>query len=528
MQEISVLLFVTNKLNPPSNKNLQNYNKFALGASPINLSALRKELEIYPYRMLAQELFDGFSNGFPLYYFGPRHSMQARNLKSALMNPDVVSDKLNKEVQAGRMGGPFTEPPFKNFRVSPVGLVEKKEKNEYRLIHHLSFPKYFSVNDFIPLEYSSVQYMHFDEAICMLHDLGKHALLAKTDIQSAFRLLPISPNDFEQLGIKHKGKYYFDKCLPFGASVSCSTFEKFSSFLEWSIKERSGSDNVKHYLDDFLFGGKAGTSHCNNLLSQFFQLCQELKVPLALNKTILPTTVITFLGLVLDSDEMVIRIPNSKIHDLKEKIQAMLSKEKTTLQRVQSLIGSLSFACKAIPVGRPFLRRLIDLTVGVVPEKHHHLRISKEVKEDLNVWFSFLSDYNGISVLHEKIWKSNDELQLFTDSSTNGFGIYFNGAWANGAWPENWVLGGITKDITILEIFPIITSIFLWPSALTNQKIIFRCDNMAVCHIINSMTSKSKPVMIFVRKFVLQCLKCNILFKCKHIPGVYCRCAFKI
>jgi hypothetical protein len=40
----------------------------------------------------------------------------------------------------------------------------------------------------------------------MQQGLGKNALLTKNDIQSAFRILPINPNDFELLGIKFKGK----------------------------------------------------------------------------------------------------------------------------------------------------------------------------------------------------------------------------------------------------------------------------------------------------------------------------------
>ncbi|XP_053374216.1 uncharacterized protein LOC128546843 [Mercenaria mercenaria] len=355
----------------------------------------------------------------------------------------------------------------------------------------------------------------------MLQELGKHALLAKTDIQSAFRLLPISPEDFELLGIKFRGQYFFDKCLPFGASISCATFEKFSSFLEWSILKRSGSKNVKHYLDDFLFGGKPKSLECHSLLEQFFELCKDLNVPLADNKTVYPTTVLIFVGLVLDSDEMVIRIPQEKLKELKEKLQIMLSKSKTTLRHLQSLIGSLSFACKAIPVGRPFLRRLIDLTAGVVPEKHHHLRISQDIKADLLIWQSFLSQHNGVSIIPDKLWQENQDIHLFTDSSGKGYGIFLNGSWANSVWPESWVINGITKDITVLELFPILASVFLWPAELANKKILFRCDNMSVCHIINKMTSKSKPVMTLVRKFVLQCLKYNIMFKCKHISGVH-------
>jgi len=58
-----------------------------------------------------------------------------------------------------------------------------------------------------------------------------------------------------------KNKHYFDKCLPMGASISCSLFEKFSTALHWCKKKKinSGNRNILHYLDDFLFGGEANT-----------------------------------------------------------------------------------------------------------------------------------------------------------------------------------------------------------------------------------------------------------------------------
>jgi hypothetical protein len=34
------------------------------------------------------------------------------------------------------------------------------------------------------------------------------------------------PGDFDQLGLSFSGNFYFDKCLPMGAAVSCSLFEK--------------------------------------------------------------------------------------------------------------------------------------------------------------------------------------------------------------------------------------------------------------------------------------------------------------
>ena len=93
---------------------------------------------------------------------------------------------------------------------------------------------------------------------------------------------------------------------------------------------------------------------------------------------------------------------------------------------------------------------------------------------------------------------SNEDINLFTDSAGGcslGFGAYFGGKWAFGQWPQAWVENGITDDITVLEFFPILVSLHIWGKHLRNKKIVFRCGNIAVVHIVNSITSKSKRVM---------------------------------
>ena len=69
-------------------------------------------------------------------------------------------------------------------------------------------------------------------------------------------------------------------------------------------------------------------------------------------------------------------------------------RKKFTLKEIQSVVGLLNFACSVIRPGRAFLRRLIDLTVGVrMP--NHYIRLNREGKEDLNLWLSFFSNFNG-------------------------------------------------------------------------------------------------------------------------------------
>lgn len=77
------------------------------------------------------------------------------------------------------------------------------------------------------------------------------ALLAKTDIESAFRLLPVHLDSLHLLGCFWEGGYFVDRCLPMGCSLLCAYFEAFSSFLEWVVRDVSDGASVINYLNVF-------------------------------------------------------------------------------------------------------------------------------------------------------------------------------------------------------------------------------------------------------------------------------------
>ena len=127
-----------------------------------------------------------------------------------------------------------------------------------------------------------------------------------------------------------------------------------------------------------------------------------------------------------------------------------------------------------------------------------------------------------MSAFHDRYWVSNEDVQLFSDSAAGpnlGFGIYFQGKWSHGVWPDKWREDGITDDINVLELFPIFVVIHLWGNALRNKKIKFVCDNMPVTQIINSMTSRSEHIMCLVRHLTVKCLELNIVLRSTHIAG---------
>ena len=116
------------------------------------------------------------------------------------------------------MVGPFYEPPFNNFLVSPLGLVPKKEEGEYRVIHHLSFPEGSSVNDGISQEHKTVHYQNIDCAIQLIKRFSRGSFLSKTDVLHAYKVVPVAKNSYKFLGFKVGNAYFYDKTLATGFS----------------------------------------------------------------------------------------------------------------------------------------------------------------------------------------------------------------------------------------------------------------------------------------------------------------------
>ena len=220
-------------------------------SSPIDIYRLELELAAHPDRPFVSDLLSSLKEGARIGYSGPRTSRVSPNLISAAQHPEVVSSNLQKEIALGRVAGPYPDAPLPDFQCHPVGVVPKKHSSEWRTIYHLSYPQGHSINDYIPKDSFSLTYVRVDDAIHILKTLGKGAFMAKTDLKSAFRLIPIHPEDWSLLGIYWQSQYYVDMYLPFGLRSAPFLFNQLSDGIEWILKHNYGLKHVIHILDDF-------------------------------------------------------------------------------------------------------------------------------------------------------------------------------------------------------------------------------------------------------------------------------------
>ena len=114
----------------------------------------------------------------------------ATNLPSAFQQPNVIDAALEKECKARRILGPFQVPSLQNFCTSGLGLVPKHDGG-WRIIYRMSAPAGHSINDYLDLLTYSLSYCTIDHAYTIINKLGPGALLSKTDLKDAFRLMPV-------------------------------------------------------------------------------------------------------------------------------------------------------------------------------------------------------------------------------------------------------------------------------------------------------------------------------------------------
>ena len=157
-------------------------------------------------------LEQGFRIGFDYSRFGCGRAR--RNMLSARQNASVVDECLREEELLGRVVP--VKGSGRGVQISPFGVIPKSHQpGKWRLIEDLSSPDGVSVNDGIDNQLSSLSYARIDDAARRVLQTGTGTVLAKLDLQSAYRVIPVHGNDRHLLRMRWNGRVCLDTALPF-------------------------------------------------------------------------------------------------------------------------------------------------------------------------------------------------------------------------------------------------------------------------------------------------------------------------
>ena len=142
----------------------------------------------------------------------------------------------------------------------------------------------------------------------MLPSTRPIALMAKVNLKSAFRMVPVHREDWELLGMHWRNHFYIDTCLPFGLRSAPFLFNEVASALQWILQNNYAIRDMLHYLDDYLMAGPPEDPACARYLRTFLEVAAQLGVQVAMEKVDGPSPILSFLGLLLDSLHQEIRL----------------------------------------------------------------------------------------------------------------------------------------------------------------------------------------------------------------------------
>ena len=228
-------------------------------------------------------------------------------------------------------------------------------------------------------------------------------MIAKTDLSSAYKHVPIHPNDQRLLGIEWNGVTYVHGALPLGLQSAPKLFSAVADGLAWAL-HCIGVDNCVHYLDDFLFWGPPASPACKASLKVARELLERLGLATVAEKAIGPTTRPTFLGIEIDSVLQQLRLPSDKLSRLCSMLADWDGKRNASKHELQMLLGYLSHATTVVRPGRPFLRWLID--IAKKPRlAAQRVRLNLDCRADLAWWATFIEEWNkGWFSSHPSSW----------------------------------------------------------------------------------------------------------------------------
>ena len=478
--------------------------------SGLNIYNWRRYLKGYKYKILCEYLAFGFPLNIDQNKF--TFNTDINNHSSACRSLEGVDKYFATEITHKTMVGPLQVSPFERTHYSPL-MTRSKPDGGVRVIVDLSWPINNSVNSAIPddrldILCAKLRYPTIDNLVERISILGPSARLYKVDLQRAYRNLRVDPRDYPLLGLKWRDATYYDVAIPFGlkqGALGCQFSTDTVTYLMASQRHW-----VMSYLDDVI--GASSPDRANDAFLTLVQLLQNLGLPLNKSKVVAPVSKLTCLGIDVDAKLGILTIPPKKLREIRKLCVTWIGKEVATRNQLQKLLGKLLYINRCIKPARLFSNRMLQL-LRQCPIKGC-IAISKGFRKNLNWFLSFMEQLNGSVEMHTKNSYTYD---IYVDASLQGLGAKLGNMVY--AIP---ILNALKHICTIVhfEALNILVALKCWAKYLTNQKVVFWCDNSAVVNIFTNFKIRDSILMACVRNVWLLAAVYNIDLKVKHIQGV--------
>ena len=308
------------------------------------------------------------------------------NYTSANENTSHIAKFLEEELEHEAILGPFSDKPI-DMHISPLLVRDKQNSSAKRSIMDLSWPKGASVNNGVAKDiylgtHYNLKFPSVDFITNSLRNLGPSAQMFKIDISRAFRHIKVDPGDIDLLGIRFENKHFLDRSLAFGFHRGSLIFQRCTDAIHYIMAEH-GHPLLFNYIDDLIYTGlPSKMDACFNFLKN---LLTDLGLEISVKKFVPPSTSVTCLGILIDSIEKRVSIPQEKLAEITQLCKQWTTKTYCGKRDLQSLLGSLLYVSKCVKHSSFFLNRM--LTLLRQNYENTKILITSEFCKDL-AWFN--------------------------------------------------------------------------------------------------------------------------------------------
>ena len=231
---------------------------------------------------------------------------------------------------------------------------------------------------------------------------------------------------------------------------------------------------------------------------------------------LIPAQELEFLGLSVDSLSLQLKLPNEKIRQIRKEAAQLLTRESLSAQQLSQFLGKLNAVSQAMLVAPLFFRALQkDLQVALAQgaqDYEHHMRFSKDAREELVWWQHHLASWNGRTVIQRQ-----SRMKIQSDTSQTGWGAVCDGVSTGGSWS----LQERTLHINCLELLAADLAMKSFLKGLRGVSVLLQLDNSTAVAYINNLGGTVSPALTSLAKSLwLWALERDILITAQHIPGV--------
>lgn len=223
-----------------------------------------------------------------------------------------------------------------------------------------------------------------------------------------------------------------------------------------------------------------------------------------------------FLGMTIDTCEMKLSVPITKLVKVQREAHQILRKEYWPARKLAATIGLMNSVCKAMSPGMLMTRFLLaNLTDALLKNRNNwdttKVKIWDTSKEELRWWAEEMSKYNG-----RPFQQSMTEITIQTDASETGWGGVCGDTSYSGSWSDS----DYSPSSNMRELKAISKVIQATGDCVKNKKILVLSDNItAIANVVKEGGNNNTDYIRELKDlyWLIKSLNCMIVMR--HIPG---------